>query len=342
MPPPGRGGAGQAAGRRTGARGANAGRRWAGGGEHAVGPAVTVLAGIAGLAVGSFLNTFIDRWPREEPVTFPPSRCEHCGRRLRPLEMVPVASWIVLRGRCRTCGGAIGWQAPLVESVTGLLFAAVAAAAGTPAQLLLGLGFVAVLVAVTGVDLRCQLIPNVALLAGLGWAALVVLALVVPGPWAGWLAAPVAPASLEGAGAGAFAVPGPDEPAPASAATPSAPLIRPPAVAPGWASWARALGAAAVGGLIFQILRWGSRGGLGFGDVKLAAWLGFYLGPRALPVALFTAAILGGLVAAVLLLTGRRGRRDVIPFGPFLAAGGLVGWFFGEGLWQAYLGLGTG
>ena len=264
-----------------------------------MGPTVALLAGGAGLAVGSFVNTFIDRWPREEPVTAPPSRCEHCGRRLRPLELIPVLSWIVLRGRCRTCHAPIGWQAPLVEAATGLLWAAVAVHARSPAELLLGLGFTAVLVAVTGVDLKCQLIPNVALLAGLAWAGLVGLAL----------------AGVLGAGE-----PGAGELGP----------------------WTGRLLAALAGGAVFQVLRWASRGGLGFGDVKLAAWLGLYLGPRALPVTLFAAAIAGGVMATALLATGRRGRRDVIPFGPFLALGGLVGWFAGEAVLDAYLRWGAG
>lgn len=271
-----------------------------------MGPVATAAAGVVGLAVGSFVNTFIDRWPRGQSVIAPPSRCDRCGRRLRPLEMVPVLSWIALRGRCRTCRAPIGWQAPVVEAMTGVLFAAVAATAANGAQLMLGLGFVAVLVAVAGVDLRCQLIPDVALLTGAGWALLVNL--LIPA----------------------------DEPAQGLATS----WLRPPAVGGGGAHWAGSLGAAAVAGAVFQVLRWGSRGGLGFGDVKLAAWLGLYLGPRALPVALFAAALLGGLVATGLLVTRRRGRRDAIPFGPFLAVGGLVGWFGGEALWAAYVGVG--
>ncbi|MDI3299551.1 MAG: prepilin peptidase [Bacillota bacterium] len=244
--------------------------------------AATLLAGLVGLAAGSFLNTVIDRWPRGESLLRPPSHCESCGRRLGPLELVPVASWLVLRGRCRTCGAPIGWQAPAVEAATALLFAAVAAAGRGWAERLLGLGLVALLVVATGVDLKVRLIPDGANALGAAWALLV-----------GFL------------GRGA-------------------------------AFWPH-LAAGAAAGLLFALIGLLSRGGLGGGDVKLAAVLGLYLGPASAAVALFAAAVLGGGVAGVLLATKKRARRDELPFGPFLAAGALVAWFWGGPIAAAYL-----
>ena len=318
--------------------------------------AAAVLAGLTGLLVGSFLNTFIDRWPRGESVLAPPSRCEHCGRRLGPLELVPVLSWIFLRGRCLRCGAAIGLQAPVVEGATGLLFATVAATARTPAELWLGLGLVAVLVAVTGTDLKEQLIPDVALLAGLAWALVLLLAgLTAWGPWlyTGWPAqGNEGPAALgTGRGERWSGDPGvarlPDlgaGPGAETGGTGIRAVASGPAAAAGhpWrvavlGAWGTSLTAAVGAGLALGLVRWASRGGLGPGDVKLAAFLGLYLGPRATLVALFAAAVLGGIVAGFLLMTGRRARDDAIPFGPFLAAGGLAGWFWGDALAAAYL-----
>ncbi|MCL6522714.1 MAG: prepilin peptidase, partial [Firmicutes bacterium] len=197
-----------------------------------------LLAGAVGLAAGSFLDTVIDRWPRGESLLRPPSHCESCGRRLRAAELVPVASWLWLRGRCRTCGAPIGWRAPAVEGATALLFAAVAARARTWGELLLGLGMAALLVVAAGVDLRVRLIPDGANALAAAWAAGV---------------------GLLARGAGFW-----------------------PHLATG-----------AAAGLLFALIALLSRGGLGGGDVKLAAVLGLYLGPASTAVALFAAAVLG-------------------------------------------------
>lgn len=92
-------------------------------------------------------------------------------------------------------------------------------------------------------------------------------------------------------------------------------------------------------GVLFYCLYIAARGGLGGGDVKLAAGLGLWLGWEAAIVAVWTAFLLGGAAAAFLLLTGRKGRHDGIPFGPFLAVGGYVGYLAGRQLWQLYWGL---
>ena len=92
-------------------------------------------------------------------------------------------------------------------------------------------------------------------------------------------------------------------------------------------------------GVLFYCLYIAARGGLGGGDVKLAAGLGLWLGWEAAIVAVWIAFLLGGLAAVVLLLTRRKGRRDGIPFGPFLAVGGYVGYVAGAELWRLYWGL---
>lgn len=87
--------------------------------------AAVVAAGVLGLAVGSFLNVVIHRVPRGESLLSPASRCPSCGARVRARHNVPVLGWVVLRGRCRDCGGPISARYPLVEAITGVLFAAV-------------------------------------------------------------------------------------------------------------------------------------------------------------------------------------------------------------------------
>ena len=84
---------------------------------------VTLLCGLIGLLIGSFLNVVIWRVPRGESIVSPPSACPRCGARIRARENVPVISWLVLRGRCRSCRAPISARYPLVELGTGLLFA---------------------------------------------------------------------------------------------------------------------------------------------------------------------------------------------------------------------------
>jgi leader peptidase (prepilin peptidase) / N-methyltransferase len=93
-----------------------------------------------------------------------------------------------------------------------------------------------------------------------------------------------------------------------------------------------------VGGGLFFVIIVASRGGMGGGDLKLGAMLGAFLGWKALLFGLFVAIVLGGAIGIVLLLTGRRGRKDPIPFGPFLAAGGAMALFWGERAFSWWMG----
>jgi leader peptidase (prepilin peptidase)/N-methyltransferase len=83
----------------------------------------TAFAALAGLAFGSFLNVCLTRWPQGESVVSPRSHCRNCNRTLAWWENVPLASWLALRGRCRTCKTWIGWRYPLVEAAVGVLWA---------------------------------------------------------------------------------------------------------------------------------------------------------------------------------------------------------------------------
>ncbi len=83
----------------------------------------TVLAGLLGLAFGSFLNVCLSRWPEGESVVKPRSHCRSCARTLAWWENVPLLSWIVLRRRCRGCHEKISWRYPLVELAVGAAWA---------------------------------------------------------------------------------------------------------------------------------------------------------------------------------------------------------------------------
>jgi len=103
-------------------------------------------------------------------------------------------------------------------------------------------------------------------------------------------------------------------------------------------SWLDSVVGILLGGGLFLVIILVSRGGMGGGDLKLGAMLGAFLGWKALIVALFVAIVLGGAIGAVLLATGRRGRKDPIPFGPFLAAGGAMALFWGKQAFSWWMG----
>jgi leader peptidase (prepilin peptidase)/N-methyltransferase len=146
---------------------------------------VVASSGVLGLLVGSFLNVVIARVPAHESVVRPRSRCPGCGTEIASRDNVPVMSWLLLRGRCRTCGMRISAQYPMVEGLTAVLFVAVAAHLGTDWALPAFLAVTAGLIAASFVDIGHFLVPNRILVATLAIAGpLLVLAAAIDGRWA--------------------------------------------------------------------------------------------------------------------------------------------------------------
>lgn len=246
--------------------------------------AIASFGFVGGAVTGSFLSVVAHRVPRGESIVGPRSRCASCGAQIAAYDNIPILSWLLLRGRCRHCGERISARYPLIELGTGLAFAAtVLVFRDEPAQLVLGLAFVATLAAITLTDLELRLIPNKILIV----SAIAGVA----------LAAALDPASLP----------------------------------------ERAIAAAAAGGLLFAVALVYPRG-MGLGDVKLAAVMGLYLG-RAVAPALLIAFAAGSLVGLALIARhGAAARKRAIPFGPFLALGGLIGLLAGSQIVDWYLG----
>ncbi len=116
---------------------------------------------ILGLFIGSFLNVLIYRIPRGESVVWPGSHCAQCGHGLKPLDLVPVVSYLLLRGRCRYCGTKISLRYPLVELLTAFSFLLVYLQYGYSVQTAAGCVLVAMLVVVTFTDIDEGIIPDV-------------------------------------------------------------------------------------------------------------------------------------------------------------------------------------
>ena len=123
-------------------------------------PVVVVLCGVLGLMVGSFLNVVIHRVPQRASVVRPPSHCPACDAQIAPRDNVPVLSWLLLRGRCRSCGAPISARYPLVELLTAVLFVAVALRYHDDLVLPAFLVLTACLVAVAIIDLEHYIVPN--------------------------------------------------------------------------------------------------------------------------------------------------------------------------------------
>jgi leader peptidase (prepilin peptidase) / N-methyltransferase len=133
-------------------------------------PFAVALAAFAAFAAiaGSFLNVVIYRLPLGKSVVWPASACPHCSRQLSWYENIPVLSWLALRGRCRTCGGAISIRYPLVEALTGAVFALAFWHYGFGALLFSRLIFACALIVLFAIDLEHHLLPNLITLPGIG------------------------------------------------------------------------------------------------------------------------------------------------------------------------------
>lgn len=125
------------------------------------------MAFLLGVVVGSFLNVVITRLPRNKSLVTPASHCPVCGSPIRWHDNIPILSFLWLRGRCRGCRARISWRYPAVEAVTAWLFWLAAWRIGWQVELILVWLFLSALVAITGIDLEHQLIPDRITLPGI-------------------------------------------------------------------------------------------------------------------------------------------------------------------------------
>jgi leader peptidase (prepilin peptidase) / N-methyltransferase len=229
------------------------------------------VAGLLGAVFGSFLNVVIHRLPRGESLMFPGSHCPTCGHQLRALDNIPLVSWVLLRGRCRSCAAPVPVRYPLVELLSAAVFMLAALVFGLTLEGVAATAFGALLIVIAFIDLDHLLVLDTTTLVGAAIALAAALAThrIVP--------------ALEGA---------------------------------------------ATGALIFGAIYGLTRGaGMGLGDVKLAAMLGLFLGFPSMLSAIVAAFVIGAVLAIPVLIARRRGRRDALPFGPFLVMAAILGTF---------------
>lgn len=142
-----------------------------------------ILAFVLGAAIGSFLNVCIHRLPREESVVRPSSRCPHCLTPIRPIDNIPILSFLFLRGRCRACRASISWRYPFVEFINGVGYAGLLYKFGFSGPTLIYALLLSALIVVTFVDLDYQIIPNEITLPGMVLGLLAALFVLPQGFW---------------------------------------------------------------------------------------------------------------------------------------------------------------
>jgi len=246
-----------------------------------------ILIFLLGIIVGSFLNVCIYRIPREESIAFPPSHCTKCSHPLAWYDLIPVASYLFLRGKCRYCGEAVSPQYPIVETLNGILYLSIFHYFGLSLEFVF-YGFMAgILLVICVIDYYEQIIPD-------GLILIILIATISYKAAAHFLNG--TPILLKDGISGSLS-----------------------------------------GGLLFLAIAVISNGAMGGGDIKLIAVLGLILGLKKTLLNILLAFIIGAAVSLYLLLSGRKGRKDAIPFGPFINIAFIITLFYGDMIIRWYV-----
>ena len=251
-----------------------------------------VIFVLLGMVVASFLNVCCDRLPAGKSLIYPPSHCSACQHRLSAKDLIPVFSYLWLRGRCHYCRAPIPRRLLWVEIGTAVLFGFAYWQYELSIELAIILFYCCLFIVLLVIDLEHGLILNRVVYPAMAVALLISIFFSIFFPQSKIV---------------------PD------------------------------IGQAAIGGgiglVLFLLVVLISRGGMGWGDVKLAALIGLVTGFPLIFVALLLAVIVGGLVAGILLALKLRRRKETIPFAPFLSLATIVTLLWGSDILSWYLGL---
>ncbi len=263
---------------------------------------------VFGLIIGSFLNVVIVRLPQSMSISVPRSHCPQCKRLIPWYDNVPILSYVLLRGRCRRCGKKISIQYPIVEGLTGVVSVLLHSTFGLGLEWTIFLMFSAALIALGFIDLYHRILPDSITLNGIWIGMLVNTYMGQPNPLVSRLARTF---GVEFSNARALAFGG------------------------------SVLGALVGGGLLWGVaeayLRLRGIEGMGFGDVKMMAMIGAFLGAPLALLTIMLGSLLGSVVGLIFIRFAGKTREYELPFGTFLAAAGIVVVLYGEELIHWYL-----
>ncbi|MFY9384260.1 MAG: prepilin peptidase [Dethiobacteria bacterium] len=243
-----------------------------------------IFAGLCGLVMGSFYNVVIYRHGSGVSIIRPRSYCPHCKTTLQTADLVPLFSYIFLRGRCRYCNVKISIRYTVVELLSAALFVAATWRFGLSLELIKYIPLFSILLIISAIDLERHQIPNLYTAMILAWALLWQL------------------------------------------------------ISPG-ISWIDAALGLLAGGGITLLIALASRGGMGAGDVKLLAVLGFLAGWFDLLIIFMLAVLLGAAAGIFLIVFRKKTGKTPIPFGPFIALAYFMVVFWGSLIWGFYFSL---
>jgi leader peptidase (prepilin peptidase)/N-methyltransferase len=252
------------------------------------------LAGLAGLLIGSFLNVCIYRWPRDLSVVRPRSFCPECEKSIAWYDNIPLVSFLLLRRRCRHCGKPIPLRYPAVEAITAVIFFSLVAALGPTPQAFKSCLLAALLIGMLFADLEQRILPDEFTIGGivaglaLSWFIPVQDGTAQMLSWFAHMPLQGQPLSLAESAIGAFL--------------------------PSGFLWL-------TGEIFFRIKK---KEGLGFGDVKMIAAVGAFLGLRGALMTLIIGTSMGSVLGLIFILATKKDRSSYeLPLGTFLGIAGL-------------------
>jgi leader peptidase (prepilin peptidase)/N-methyltransferase len=268
---------------------------------------VEILGLALGLIIGSFLNVCIVRLPQGESIVFPNSYCPHCGNPIKPHDNIPLMSYMLLKGKCRSCKQWISWQYPVVEALTGLTFWLTLRDLGFELRTVVLLIFFSAILVLVFIDLNHRILPNRITLPGILFGLIFSLMAPVRDGTAEFVL------SLFGVGL----------------------------ASPIWVSFLNScLGALICGGFLWAVaelyLRVRKIEGLGFGDIKLMGMVGAFLGTKLALLTIMLGSIMGAVIGLIFIKFAGKDSRYELPFGSFLGIATILSALWGNQLIGGY------
>jgi leader peptidase (prepilin peptidase) / N-methyltransferase len=260
-----------------------------------------ILVGLLGLLIGSFLNVCIYRIPIDKSIISPPSSCGSCGKRLSALDLVPVFSYLFLRGKCRHCGVKFSSRYAFVELITSIVFVVLFYKYNSDIwTFIFYTFFMSVLLVVFFIDLDHKIIPYRLVIAALVGGITVFIYNIFN--------------NME--------IYSDDK----------------------W--WNPLVGMISGSGFLFLVALIGlyvykTDDAMGMGDVNIFAPIGLFLGWRLTLLTLFMAVVIAGIISLFLIIFKIKGRKDGIPFGPFIVTAVFISFLVGNNILDWYLAIGA-